>query len=103
MIDFAKLRLTPTEPRAEAKVMAKSKKLSVDRRNFLKSAVAGAATLAAPAQTVSARPVPPVLPRATPLMPPAIETDPPAYIEVMTTERPGCDFMVDVIKALGFE
>jgi acetolactate synthase-1/2/3 large subunit len=83
--------------------MAKFKKLSVDRRNFLKSAVAGAATLAAPAQTVSAKPVPPGPPRATPLIPPAIEADPPAHVEVMTTERPGCDFMVDVIKSLGFE
>ena len=39
--------------------MAKSKKPSVNRRNFLKSAVVGATTLAAPAATVYAEPVAP--------------------------------------------
>jgi thiamine pyrophosphate-dependent acetolactate synthase large subunit-like protein len=30
-------------------------------------------------------------------------TPPPAHIDVWTTDRPGSDFMVDVIKTLGFE
>ena len=84
--------------------MAKSKKAAVDRRNFLKSVAAGAATLAAPIEALSAQPVapqPPLL--AMPLMPPMIETDPPADVEVLTEGRSGSDFMVDVIKYLGFE
>ena len=84
--------------------MARSKKLSVDRRNFLRSAViAGAATLAAPAETVSGKPVAPRPPRFMPLMPPAVETDPSSDLEVLTEDRSGSDFMVDVIKSLGFE
>jgi acetolactate synthase I/II/III large subunit len=68
--------------------MSKSKMLSVDRRNFLKSAIVGAATLAVPAEVASARPV---------------QTDPSVDLDVLTTERPGSDFMVDVIKSLGFD
>jgi acetolactate synthase-1/2/3 large subunit len=83
--------------------MTRSKKLSVDRRNFLKGAVTGAATLAASAEYVAAQPVAPRMSRATPLMPPAPETDPPSGVELMTTDHPGADFMVDVIKSLGFE
>jgi hypothetical protein len=49
--------------RVEGKVMARSK---VDRRSFLKGAVTGAATLAASAGCVSAQPVAPTMPRATP-------------------------------------
>jgi acetolactate synthase I/II/III large subunit len=86
--------------------MAKSKKPAVDRRDFLKSVAAGAATLAAPAEALSAAaaapPMPP--PAATmPLMPPLIETDPSGDVEVLTEGRSGSDFMVDVIKYLGFE
>jgi acetolactate synthase-1/2/3 large subunit len=68
-----------------------SKKLSVDRRNFLKSAaVTGAAlvpgTVAADAAQQAA--------------PPAQATAP---IELLTTDRPGGDFMVDVLKTLNFD
>jgi thiamine pyrophosphate-dependent acetolactate synthase large subunit-like protein len=38
-----------------------------------------------------------------PLMPPVIETDPPADVEVLTEGRAGSDFMVDVLKYLGLE
>ena len=34
---------------------------------------------------------------------PPREVDPPESVELATTDRPGGDFMVDVIKALGFE
>ena len=84
--------------------MAKSEKRSVDRRNFLKGTVVGAATLAAApgvfsAQQAAAQPASSVL-----LTPPLPEVDPPANVEVMlTTDRPGSDFMADVIKALPFE
>ncbi|MGD0956698.1 MAG: thiamine pyrophosphate-dependent enzyme [Candidatus Acidiferrales bacterium] len=36
-------------------------------------------------------------------MPPVIETDPPADVEVLTEGRAGSDFMVDVLKYLGLE
>ena len=38
-----------------------------------------------------------------PLLPPVIESDPPADAEVLTLDRSGSDFMVDVIKSLGIE
>ena len=84
--------------------MKKSEKNLVDRRKFLKgAAVGGVATLvassgaAAAQQSLVARSatVPPV---------PAREADPPpTETEVLTVDRAGSDFMVDVIKALGFE
>jgi thiamine pyrophosphate-dependent acetolactate synthase large subunit-like protein len=82
--------------------MAKSKKLSVGRRNFLKSA-AGAAALVAGTRGAEAQQAQAQAPRpsGTPLL--AKEVDPPASVEVLTSERPGSDFMVDVIKSLGFE
>jgi len=83
--------------------MARPKKLSVDRRNFLKGAIAGTATLAASAETVTAQPVAARMPRSAALTPPAPETDPPPDIEVVTTDHPGSDFMVDVLKSLDFE
>jgi len=82
--------------------MAKPKKLAVDRRNFLKSAAAGAAALAAAPGTVAAqqaelrRSIPPA-------MSPEAETGTPSNAEVLTADRTGSDFMVDVIKSLGFE
>ena len=65
----------------EDKLMARSEKSAVDRRNFLKSVAAGAATLAAPAEVVSAQPgaLQPSL--TMPLMPPLVETDPPAGVK----------------------
>jgi acetolactate synthase-1/2/3 large subunit len=83
--------------------MARSKKPSVDRRDFLKSVVAGAATLAVPAEAQPAQPAAPQPTHAMPLMPPVVETDPPAESPVLTVDRTGSDFMVDVIKFLGFE
>src|SRR6266849_5977245 len=85
--------------------MAKSKTSPAGRRNFLKSAAAGAAALVAKTpsakaqQTEAARGA--ALPSASAL---AAETDPvSASVQVMTADHPGSDFMVDVIKALGFE
>ncbi len=67
-------------------------KQKVDRRGFLRGAAAGAASMAAQvavAQTpnVAAKPV--------------AETG--ATVEVTGNERPGSDFMIDVIKSLGIE
>jgi acetolactate synthase-1/2/3 large subunit len=89
--------------KAEARFMAKSRKTPAGRRDFLKSVVAGAATLAAPAEALPARPVAERPLHAMPLLPPLIETDPPADAEVLTLDRSGSDFMVDVMKSLGFE
>ena len=83
--------------------MAKSGKPSVGRRTFLKSAAVGAAALAVGQGAV----VPPELEaRASappPPMSPAAEVGVPANVDVLTTDRPGSDFMVDVIKSLGIE
>jgi acetolactate synthase I/II/III large subunit len=85
--------------------MAKSKG-SVGRRGFLKGAAAGAAALATKPiaaqtpQTAQARPAAP-LPSPTQV---AFETGtPPARVDVYTTDRPGADFMVDVLKTLNFD
>src|SRR3984957_10155476 len=58
--------------------MARSKKISVDRRGFLKGAAAGAAALVAKPEAAKAQ-------------------------EAAEVHRPASDFMVDVIKTLGFE
>src|SRR5204863_922173 len=89
--------------------MAKSKKPSVNRRGFLKGAALGAAAFVAkpgaasaqaPAQAAQARPST-TLPSASLV---AAETCPPApRAHVYTTDRPGSDFMLDVIKSLGIE
>jgi acetolactate synthase-1/2/3 large subunit len=83
--------------------MARSKKVPSDRRNFLKSVVAGAAALVTPAESLPAQPTPERPLGAMPVLPPVIETDPPAEIEVLTEDRSGSDFMVDIFKSLGFE
>src|SRR5580658_363246 len=76
-----------------------------NRRRFLKGAAAGAAALAAgtkPAtaqQPANRRAV--TAPSASAL---AEETGPVSpSVEVLTADRPGADFMVDVLKSLGFE
>src|SRR5438105_10409933 len=83
--------------------MAPGKKLSVDRRKFLKTAAASSvATLAVNSRPSGADPIAPA--RATVrLMSKQAEAGNPAVAEVLTTERPGSDFMVDVIKSLGIE
>jgi acetolactate synthase I/II/III large subunit len=88
----------------EAAFMARPKRQAINRRNFLKNAAAvGAATLVTPLENVSALSVTPPQPRRSiPLVPPA-ETDPRPEVEVLTEGRSGSDFMVDIIKSLGFE
>jgi acetolactate synthase-1/2/3 large subunit len=75
----------------------------VDRRKFLKTAAAGgAATLAIGGGAAAIEP--PAPPRAlTPMMSKQAETGNPGAAEVLTTDRPGSDFMIDVIKSLGIE
>ncbi len=83
---------------------ARGKGPTVDRRNFLKGAAVGAATLATNTDAASAPPVATRPPLGVPPMSPAAETEPPSDVEVLAaTERPGADFMVDVLKSLGFD
>jgi acetolactate synthase I/II/III large subunit len=79
-----------------------SRKPEIDRRHFLKGAAVGAAALAAAPAAVSAQPVEPKR-AAPPAMSPASETEVPTSVDVLTADRTGSDFMVDVIKSLGFE
>jgi acetolactate synthase I/II/III large subunit len=82
--------------------MAKLTKPAVNRRNFLKGAAAGAAALAAGPAAVAATPA-----ESKRVVPPPMsavaETEVPSVAEVLTADRTGSDFMVDVIKSLGFE
>ncbi|MGB9067116.1 MAG: thiamine pyrophosphate-dependent enzyme [Candidatus Acidiferrales bacterium] len=85
-------------------LIAGSEKPSVDRRNFLRGAVVGAATLATTSGLLSAQQSETPAARPVPMPSPPPEVDPPANVGVMlTTDRPGSDFMADVIKALPFE
>ena len=88
--------------------MAKSNKVSVSRRGFLKRTAAGAAAALAvkPAGALAQTPAEPVRPAAPPASARtvALETStPPPRTDIYTTDRPGADFMVDVLKSLGFD
>jgi acetolactate synthase I/II/III large subunit len=81
----------------------KSKKGSVNRRDFLRAAAAGTAALVVnPATATAAR----LEPRRNAAAPPLLKVaaaDAPSSVEVLTVDRPGSDFMVDVLKSLDFE
>jgi acetolactate synthase I/II/III large subunit len=83
--------------------MARSRRPSLDRRDFLKTAVAGGAASLVAGNASAVVPVPAPPRSVAPLMPRAAEVEDPSAAEVLTTERPGSDFMVDVIKSLGIE
>jgi thiamine pyrophosphate-dependent acetolactate synthase large subunit-like protein len=83
-----------------------SKTGSVDRRDFLKSAATAGAALVGTAAATDAQAQAPAAGAAAarPPAPPAPrEADPAGDVEVLTTDRPGGDFMVDVLKSLNFE
>jgi thiamine pyrophosphate-dependent acetolactate synthase large subunit-like protein len=83
--------------------MAKQKKNGIPRRDFLRNAAAGAAALAA-VPCAPAKLPPPERGAIPPTpMSPAAEVETPSRAEVLTAERTGSDFMVDVIKSLGIE
>lgn len=69
---------------------------AVGRRKFLQGAAVGAAGIVAHAREAEALPEPQQGGAVSPA--PA-----PARVEVFHTDRPGSDYMVDVIKSLGFE
>ena len=83
--------------------MAKSRKTSVNRRNFLKSTAVGAAALVAKPAAAKGQPVIAGRGAPPPPMSPEAEAGTPSNLDVQTMDRSGSDFMVDVIKSLGFE
>src|SRR5216117_4116948 len=83
----------------------KTKTKSVDRRNFLKTAAASAALAVTKPGAAEAQQVPPPARNASApvLARPAAAPAAVVVDEAKTIDRPGSDFMVDVIKSLGFE
>src|SRR3989475_11462294 len=83
--------------------MKKSDKSLVDRRRFLKgAAVGGVATLVARPGAAGAQQSLVARTATVPPIPPK-EGDPATEVNALTADRTGSDFMVDVIKSLGFE
>jgi len=78
--------------------------MSLARRRFLKSTAAGAVAAGAaavaplPAKAQSPQPSTSAMPMSK-----AAETEAPARVDVLTSDRPGSDFMVDIVKSLGIE
>jgi thiamine pyrophosphate-dependent acetolactate synthase large subunit-like protein len=84
--------------------MSKSKKVSAGRRNFLKGSVAGAAAaLVAGGSPVEAQQAQAPRSGTAPILAKESDPAPISGVEVLTADRPGSDFMVDVLKSLGFE
>ncbi|HYR87368.1 MAG TPA: thiamine pyrophosphate-binding protein [Terriglobia bacterium] len=84
--------------------MNKSRKFSAGRRKFLKgAAVAGAASLAAPTGVAQNQLAQPQRATAVPVTAPGAETGTPPEVDVLTADRCGSDFMVDVVKSLDIE
>jgi acetolactate synthase-1/2/3 large subunit len=83
--------------------MQKSKKDAINRRKFLKGAAAGAAALAAIPSIAKAQQTEISRAGTAQPMPKALEAETPPVLEVLTENRSGSDFMVDVIKSLGIE
>src|SRR6185503_11521417 len=77
-------------------VMDEQQRNSVDRRGFLKAAATGGAAFVG-AQALGAEPPQQPDTAGSP------QTEAPAAIEIVNDERPGSDFMMDVLKPLGFE
>jgi acetolactate synthase-1/2/3 large subunit len=102
--------LIPTPADKGDEAMAKPKRACVDRRGFLKGtitgAAAGAAALVASESTAKAQQG--AAGRGTAAVPSASaveaeNTTAPPGVEVLTADRPGSDYMLDVIKSLGIE
>ena len=84
--------------------MSKPKRSVVHRRNFLKQVAVGATALVTnPCGSLEAEAS--TLPQGAtaPIIPMATEVAIPPSIDVLTENRSGSDFMVDVLKSMGFE
>jgi acetolactate synthase I/II/III large subunit len=82
-------------------IMQRWRRSCVNRRDFLKTA--GAAALATAPKVAEAERTPASRLVSAPPMSPEAEVGTPSALEVLTTDRTGSDFMVDVIKSLGIE
>jgi acetolactate synthase-1/2/3 large subunit len=92
--------------------MSRPKKGSVNRRGFLKGAAMGAAAgvaalggkpVVAEAKTAQAAQARAATPLPSAALAAAETSPPPPRVDVYTTDRPGSDFMLDVIKSLNFD
>src|SRR6266481_4246265 len=83
--------------------MEKPRNNGIPRRDFLRNAAAGAAALAATPTLPAKPPAPERSSTQPPAMSPAAEVGTPSPAEVLTVDRTGSDFMVDVIKSLNIE
>jgi len=81
----------------------KSKKDSIDRRDFLRAAAAGTAALVVTPGAATAAPPEPHRNASAPTLAKPPLPDAASSVEVLTVDRPGSDFMVDVLKTLDFE
>src|SRR6266849_3743536 len=79
--------------------MSRPKRNPVDRRSFLK----GAAALMASSNAGNAQESKSTRPGAAPVTPAEKDPASSSSVEVLTSDRPGSDFMLEVIKSLGFE
>ena len=70
-------------------------KSPVDHRGFLKAAAGGGAALVGSAQVLNAQ--------SEQAGPAAAQADAPPVVEVLSEDRHGSDFMMDVLKPLGFD
>jgi acetolactate synthase I/II/III large subunit len=83
--------------------MAKVKNSSINRRDFLRNAAAGAAVLVTTPDAPAKQPATGRRTGPPPAMSPEAEVEMPSGAEILTADRTGSDFMVDVIKSLGIE
>jgi acetolactate synthase-1/2/3 large subunit len=84
--------------------VTKHTKAAVDRRSFLKGAAVCAAALTAPLEAETTPSIASQPATGLPPMSAQTETEPPNSAEVLAPgQQVGADFMVDVIKSLGFE
>jgi acetolactate synthase-1/2/3 large subunit len=80
-------------------------KISKGRRRFLKGAAASAAAAVVAGERTLAQAQAPQASRSgtSPVLAKENDPAPASSVEVLTADRPGSDFMVDVLKAIGFE
>jgi acetolactate synthase-1/2/3 large subunit len=76
---------------------------ALDRRTFLRGAAVGAAALVTVPDVAEAKSRQSNRSGGPPPMSPDAEVNPPAKLDVLTEDRSGSDFMVDVIKGMGIE
>jgi acetolactate synthase-1/2/3 large subunit len=80
-------------------------KISKGRRRFLKGAAASAAAAVVAGERTLAQAQAPQASRSatSPVLAKENDPAPASSVEVLTADRPGSDFMVDVLKSIGFE